>query len=311
MDEKKTDTEVRIRPDPNKEYEYFTTQLRYLDDKIIQVSLSFVGIATAIIGGSFYLFLNPRHEELERFSTIVNLLFVCLGFGHITIILNNLQSWRDHRGKISTKFDVDPSKSPRWWINEIIMCILMSGVVAGFIYFNPLNPLDGHHDIWALIAGTLNLLPIVWFSGNALRQDIISALAILWVSIFIRPYLIYVSGYFISVLGGHFVIRPINNWMRQEKDRLSPQNSQEDQGGLLSGLVGLTERILFTTVLLAHHPEFIGLWLTLKFAGRWREWQPDTPGGWGRVNIFLVGNALSILFSFIGATIIKPDLFFK
>ena len=191
------------------------------------------------------------------------------------------------------------------------MCTLIAGVAEGFAYFNPLNPSGKHRDYWALIAGALNLLPIIWFSRNVLMRDIIGGLAIIGMSIYLRPYSIYASGYLVSVIVGHFAIRPINHRMRQEKNRLSPQGAQEDQGGLLSGLVGLTERILFTTVLLAHHPEFIGLWLTLKFASRWQEWQPDKLGGWGRVNIFLVGNTLSILFSFIGATIIKPDLFFK
>ncbi len=126
------------------------------------------------------------------------------------------------------------------------------------------------------------------------------------------PYWNYVGGYFFSVVVGHIVIQPLNNWMRHEKNRRSPHGTKEkDHGGLLSWLVGLTERVLFTTALLAHQPQFIGLWLTLKFAGRWQEWKPEEPGGWGRVNIFLVGNALSILFSFAGAAIIRPDLLSK
>lgn len=121
----------------------------------------------------------------------------------------------------------------------------------------------------------------------------------------------YVSGYFVSAILGHIVIYPVNRWMRSERNRRQPAGAHTiDQSGLLSWLVGLTERVAFTTALIADYPHFIGLWLTLKFAGRWKEWKPEEPGGWGRVNIFLVGNMLSILFSFIGAVFIRRNLFF-
>jgi hypothetical protein len=121
----------------------------------------------------------------------------------------------------------------------------------------------------------------------------------------------YIIGYGVSVVGGHIFINPINGWMRDERNRRQPGRKKVDNGGLLSWLVGITERVAFTTALIADYPKFVALWLTLKFAGRWKEWRPEKPGGWGRVNIFLVGNMLSILFSFIGAAIIRPNLFFK
>ncbi|GEM_PF-1952921 len=126
-----------------------------------------------------------------------------------------------------------------------------------------------------------------------------------------QPFSKYVLGYGLSVLGGHIFINPINEWMRDERNNQQPGRKKMDKGGLLSWLVGTTERIAYTTALIADCPKFVGLWLTLKFAGRWKEWQPEKPGGWGRVNIFLVGNILSILFAFAGAVIIRPSLFLR
>jgi len=126
-----------------------------------------------------------------------------------------------------------------------------------------------------------------------------------------QPFSKYFFGYGISVVVGHIFINPINQWMRSERNRRQPGRKKKDRGGLLSELVGITERVAYTTALIAGYPQFVGLWLTLKFAGRWKEWQPEKPGGWGRVNIFLVGNILSILFSFAGAVIIRPNLFLK
>jgi len=97
---------------------------------------------------------------------------------------------------------------------------------------------------------------------------------------------------------------------------------------LLPELVGVLERILYTSFILAGYKEFIVFWLLVKVGAGWR-WQL-TPeiipikqererqernkkeqnrkmerARAARYNIFLIGNALSIIFGALGALIIK------
>lgn len=74
----------------------------------------------------------------------------------------------------------------------------------------------------------------------------------------------------------------------------------------LVALVGVIERVLFVLALYIGQPEFIGLWLTLKIASQWTQWGQDSVvlGPTAKVpgravfQVFLVGNAFSMLFSF-------------
>jgi hypothetical protein len=120
----------------------------------------------------------------------------------------------------------------------------------------------------------------------------------------------YFVGYGISLLGGHVFTKSVNNWMRREKDITLRTHKIEIEKNvpnkaLMPWLVGVTERFLYTTALLERKPEFIGLWLGLKFAGNWRNWDPQKANGWGNVNIFLAGNAMSLIFAYLGAKIIQ------
>ncbi|HYT59201.1 MAG TPA: hypothetical protein VEL06_03465 [Haliangiales bacterium] len=55
----------------------------------------------------------------------------------------------------------------------------------------------------------------------------------------------------------------------------------------------------------------IGLWLVLKVAGQWKRWMDDgdekaeRPDGRSVFNIFLIGNALTMLYSFVGFKLIQ------
>ncbi len=82
-------------------------------------------------------------------------------------------------------------------------------------------------------------------------------------------------------------------------------------------ILGSVERVLFVGSVLFGKPEFIAAWLALKVAGQWRIWTDPTvikdKNGWTVVeiaprnayNIFLVGNALSVGFSVLGAQLIE------
>ena len=131
----------------------------------------------------------------------------------------------------------------------------------------------------------------------------------------------WLLGLGISIVAGHFIISWTLELIRHRRSKILTEfkaahkttekvDETPDQG-LASDLLGMVDRALFMASLLSEHPQFIGIWLGLKFAGHWRQYKPNKISGWGRVNIFLIGNGLSLLFAFIGACILKPDIFFK
>lgn len=75
----------------------------------------------------------------------------------------------------------------------------------------------------------------------------------------------------------------------------------------LPAALGAVERGLYVLSLVTQHPEFIAFWITMKVAGQWTQWSTDQVLEDGRrlngravFHIFLLGNALSIVFSFLG-----------
>ncbi len=68
--------------------------------------------------------------------------------------------------------------------------------------------------------------------------------------------------------------------------------------------VGLCEAVLYPTSFLFGKPEFIGVWLAIKAAGNWKLWQVDVEGRI-RFQLFLIGNALSILIGFLSFGLMK------
>jgi hypothetical protein len=73
-----------------------------------------------------------------------------------------------------------------------------------------------------------------------------------------------------------------------------------------SWLVGIVERTLYTTALAVGAWQFIGVWLAIKVAARWRD--PDAQKGLPTDNAWLIGTGISLLFGFIGALIIRWHL---
>jgi len=70
--------------------------------------------------------------------------------------------------------------------------------------------------------------------------------------------------------------------------------------------IGVIERALYTFSWLVGKPEFAGLWLALKVAGRWSHWDASDgkcqgqASGRERFNVFLLGNGLSLAFGIVG-----------
>jgi hypothetical protein len=115
----------------------------------------------------------------------------------------------------------------------------------------------------------------------------------------------YVScGYVYALVAGHFLIGCV-------VDNLWNELGQAANPGVRpfprhSFLVGVLERFLYVTALLARQPEFIGVWLLLKVVGQWKRWAggPEHAGaavpGPAAFNVFLIGNGLSVGFAAAG-----------
>ncbi len=106
----------------------------------------------------------------------------------------------------------------------------------------------------------------------------------------------YVIGYLGAVVIAHFPIKFIVDELWKSvgttsDDRPHPWHPH---------LVGILERILYVTFFLLGKPEFIGFWLALKGVGKWRRWSNNRY----IFNIFLIGNALSVGYSIVGAKLI-------
>ena len=73
-------------------------------------------------------------------------------------------------------------------------------------------------------------------------------------------------------------------------------NKKDDR--LIVSVLGIFERILYTFAIIVGRPEWIAVWLTLKISIKWHGWEKDQKRSY---NIFLIGNAISVLFGFLGA----------
>jgi protein-S-isoprenylcysteine O-methyltransferase Ste14 len=78
------------------------------------------------------------------------------------------------------------------------------------------------------------------------------------------------------------------------------------QGDALARIEG----VLYVALLQLGLGYLIGAWLILKVGGHWKRWMDDgdeqmqRPDGRSVFNIFLIGNALSVLYAFVGFKLI-------
>jgi hypothetical protein len=125
----------------DKQYENLTTHLRYLNEKIIQSFNLFVKLATAIVGGVFFLNwkLVPGCLQRAKLHNAASGLFVLVSLSMIFLILRNLLAWRGYRKELSRQYpDIVLTKGCHWWISEAVMCFLIAVSCIGFLVFNPL-----------------------------------------------------------------------------------------------------------------------------------------------------------------------------
>ena len=88
----------------------------------------------------------------------------------------------------------------------------------------------------------------------------------------------------------------------EEKERQSKLTIPTDVDRVLKILLGLLERFLYTTAIVKGQPQWIPFWLSFKLAVSWQSFVSTEKTA--SHNVFLIGNALSVIFGFCGAQII-------
>jgi uncharacterized membrane protein len=123
------------------QYEYLTSHLRYINEKIYQSFTLFIKLATTVVGGVFFLHwkLLPCDDKRFSLSAAANLLFVLISFSMIVLILNNLRSWYGYRKRLSKQYPNIPNDKNIWrWVTEAVMCLVIVITCIVFIKYNPL-----------------------------------------------------------------------------------------------------------------------------------------------------------------------------
>jgi len=122
------------------------------------------------------------------------------------------------------------------------------------------------------------------------------------------PWYAAVIGYGFSVFAEAILVKSLVETLW---DCIAPSDSKSRprlwQGDALARIEG----VLYVALLQLGLGNLIGVWLILKVAGQWKRWMDDgdeqtqRPDGRSVFNIFLIGNALTVLYSFVGFKLIE------
>lgn len=106
-------------------------------------------------------------------------------------------------------------------------------------------------------------------------------------------------GMVVSSLGGALVLWVVIDklawWYVVKVGKVKPKPP-----GPLSIPLGILERVLYVAAFILGMPGWVAVWLGVKAAVQWNRWKGEERVTY---NVFLIGNAISILFGFIGACI--------
>ncbi len=119
-----------------------------------------------------------------------------------------------------------------------------------------------------------------------------------------------VIGYGFSVFAGGILVKSLVETLWDCIVPNSSGNPQIRQHAWQGDTLARIEGVLYLAFLQLGLGELIGIWLILKVAGQWKRWMDDgdektqRPDGRSVFHIFLIGNALSVLYSFVGFKLI-------
>ncbi len=107
-------------------------------------------------------------------------------------------------------------------------------------------------------------------------------------------------GFTVSIFVGHLIVALANAAMWSHAKKNVPGLTVFPKAGSLTWLLGMVERALYTGAFMLHAWEWVAVWLAAKAVAQWQaEKQRERPSD----NIWLIGNALSIVCAFFGAWI--------
>jgi hypothetical protein len=119
-----------------------------------------------------------------------------------------------------------------------------------------------------------------------------------------------ILGYLFSLLGGHLATQATVNLMYKKLP-----GSPDERVPWMPPIIGFLERILYTAAWVANKEPFVAVWLAFKGVAQWTGWNEGREVGQGAdkkkipgraiFNIFLIGNALSLLFAVTGGEIVN------
>lgn len=109
-------------------------------------------------------------------------------------------------------------------------------------------------------------------------------------------------GYFVAIVGGRLVIFIYLDkflWPQYEAETKEERPKVRN----ITRHLGFLEAFTYVSAILMESPEWIPIWIGIKTASQWQRWSSTS----GRVafNIFLIGNLMCMLFSFLGAWIAR------
>ncbi|KXK11970.1 MAG: hypothetical protein UZ14_CFX002002550 [Chloroflexi bacterium OLB14] len=121
---------------------------------------------------------------------------------------------------------------------------------------------------------------------------------------------IYIIGYFISLVVGSFLTYCLANFT----GKAIGEFTEGEYYRWTAGIVGTTERFLYTSAILFNKFEFIGVWFLLKIASQWKRWgekdrEDDTESKKvyrerANFNSYLTNTGLSLAYGILGGKII-------
>ncbi|MFZ2385667.1 MAG: hypothetical protein WBE75_05625 [Candidatus Omnitrophota bacterium] len=116
--------------------------------------------------------------------------------------------------------------------------------------------------------------------------------------------LLWIIGFCVSWIIGHYVCNYIVDeklWPTFIRD-YPDEKVNYPKGREIVRCLGRCELLMFTIAFIMNWPQWIAVWLGVKTSVHWYGWKKDKCRAF---NIFLIGNAIIIIISFLGATIIK------
>jgi hypothetical protein len=120
----------------------------------------------------------------------------------------------------------------------------------------------------------------------------------------------HLIGYGFSVFAAAILVKSVVETLWECIAPESSTNPQVRPNPWQGDALARIEGVLYVACLELGQSHLIGIWLVLKVAGHWKRWMDDgdegkeQPDGRSVFNIFLIGNALSILYSFVGFKLI-------